>query len=446
LSDRIFSIVAVAGLAVLAFFAGGFVVLAQVFPYPQLRDAYVAGKALIAQRSEAASAYATDLWREARTDARGVTVHDATRTQPGYTLYSSGHDQRAYLIALDGRVLHEWHMPYSEVWDETAAPREPVPDDHTYFRQLQLFPNGDLLVVYDGVGDTPHGYGLVRLDRDSQVLWKYLQRAHHAFDVAPDGRVYTLTHEITSDVFEPRTNLGPPRIDDFVVELSADGTELRKLRLLETLAQSDYLRMLDTLPGYLGESGDYLHTNDIVYVDAETAAHFEFLQPGQVLVSMREPGALAAVDLDHGRVTWAIRGAWVGQHDPDLLPNGRILLFDNNGDFGPSGRSQILELDPRNQHIVWRYRGDAQRPLESVIRSDQQRLPNGNTLISESDGGRILEVAADGAIVWEFVNPIRGGPTNALIPVIDGAQRIDPAQLEPGFRQTLEAALRRSSA
>ena len=32
---------------------------------------------------------------------------------------------------------------------------------------------------------------------------------------------------------------------------------------------------------------------------------------------------------------------------------------------------------------------------------------NGNTLISESTAGRILEVTPEGSVVWEYVNPLR---------------------------------------
>ena len=36
-----------------------------------------------------------------------------------------------------------------------------------------------------------------------------------------------------------------------------------------------------------------------------------------------------------------------------------------------------------------------------------QRLPNGNTLIAESDRGRAFEVTAEGEIVWQWLNPAR---------------------------------------
>jgi hypothetical protein len=71
------------------------------------------------------------------------------------------------------------------------------------------------------------------------------------------------------------------------------------------------------------------------------------------------------------------------------------------------------------------------------VRASQQRLPNGNTLITEETGGRIFEVTPDREIVWEFVNPVRaegraeGG--GDMIPIVSWAQRIDPASLDPGF-------------
>ena len=34
-----------------------------------------------------------------------------------------------------------------------------------------------------------------------------------------------------------------------------------------------------------------------------------------------------------------------------------------------------------------------------------QRQPNGNTLMVESDNGRLVEATRDGRIVWEFINP-----------------------------------------
>jgi hypothetical protein len=74
--------------------------------------------------------------------------------------------------------------------------------------------------------------------------------------------------------------------------------------------------------------------------------------------------------------------------------------------------------------IAWQYRGNDGSPLDSVIRSYATRLANGNTLVTESNGGRILEVTPEGETVWEFVNPVRGGP-DGKIPIICKAYRLD---------------------
>jgi hypothetical protein len=438
--DQVSRAIFVFCVAFLSFVAGAFVMLGEVYPAPFFRTAYLAGSALVRQRTAFDDPSTTTLWQEARTAARGVTVYDPEKAHNGYTLYTSGHDNKAFLITMDGAVVHEWFRPYSQVWDASAAVKKPVPDAQTYFRKAKLFPNGDLLVVYDGVGDTPHGYGLVKLDRHSQVVWKYLQRVHHDVDVAPDGTIYTLTHEIRTNTYPSHAHLKPPRIDDFLVQLAADGKELCKMSLLDRFIESPYRRMLDLLPWYLAASGDYLHTNTVTYIDTETAQHFAFAQAGQVLLSMREPGVLAVLDPQTERVVWAIRGPWVGQHDPDLLPNGHILLFDNNGYYGVNnqGRSRVIEFNPHTYEIVWEYTGDHHKPLDSAIRSEQERLPNGNTLITESDGGRLIEVTPNGEIVWEYVNPVSGGARDNLIPIVSWGKRIDPQWLEDAFRDQLQ--------
>ncbi|NJM92817.1 MAG: hypothetical protein HC861_09515, partial [Rhodospirillaceae bacterium] len=117
---------------------------------------------------------------------------------------------------------------------------------------------------------------------------------------------------------------------------------------------------------------------------------------------------------------------WARQHDAQILPAGTLLLFDNEGQQRRPWRSRVLELDPVTSHIVWSYAGRADEPLESLSRSSQTRLANGNTLIVESMAGRVIEVAPNGDTVWEFVNPVRGGEGDRRIPIIFWVQRIDP--------------------
>jgi hypothetical protein len=209
---------------------------------------------------------------------------------------------------------------------------------------------------------------------------------------------------------------------------------LKKVSVLDALIASPYARMVNMVAWYT--EGDYTHTNAIDLVDEQAAARISGVRGNQVLLSMRELGAIGLLDLDREVFTWALRGPWVGQHDPDLLPNGNMLLFDNYGHYGPGGISRVIEFDPKTLELVWSYTGDATRPFESKLRSGQERLANGNTLVTESDGGRLFEVTRDGAIVWEYINPIRGGAADEFIPVVSWGQRIDPAKLDRRFLES----------
>ena len=428
----------------LCFVVGAWVVLAKVFPYQHLSEAYEGGRALLEKETRYRDPYQTDFWKPARTAATGVTRHDPARAQPGLTLYTSGQEARAYLVAMDGEVVHEWQLPFSAVWDESSPVKDPQPDSFIYWRKAHLYPNGDLLAVYVAAGDSPWGYGLVRIDKDSKLIWKYLGQTHHDVDVGDDGRIYALTHEIRSNEYQDFPQLAVPRIDDFAVVLSADGEELQKVSITDGLINSPYARLLTRVVWYT--KGDYLHTNGIDVLEPGDTAKLPVAKPGQVLLSFREIDTIAVLDLDEERIVWAVRGPWLAQHDPDILPDGNILLFDNLGNFlnadgadaeDGGGRSRILEFDPSTMAIMWQYAGTVEEPFDSDVRASQERLPNGNTLITEETGGRILEVTPDHEIVWEFVNPVRaegrGDDGGDLIPIVSWAQRIDPASLDPGF-------------
>lgn len=429
--DRIYYPAFIAAIAFLAFVLGAFVILSQVFPYSYLNQAYRGAVAVFDQRTQFATPYMTDLWRPARTEARGVTVYDPALAYDGFTMYTSSHAQKASLVSMDGEVVHEWRLPLRAVWDSDDQGREPRPADFIFWDDVHLFPNGDLIVMYIGLGDTPWGYGLVKMNKDSEVIWTYFDHVHHDLDVGQDGTIYVLTNEIRTDSLEGFEHLRPPRIDDSITVLSPDGQEIKKVSVIDALLRSPYGRMLRTPAWNIKE--DFLHTNSIDLIDQQLAKNLPFAKPGQVLLSLRDIDAIAVLDLDKETVVWALEGPWHRQHDADALPNGNLLLFDNFGHYGLGGMSRVIEIDPSTGEIVWKYTGDDRAFFQSDIRSGQQRLPNGNTLITESDGGRIFEVTRAGEIVWEYVNPVRAGEADELIPVFSRARRLGSDALDPDF-------------
>lgn len=70
----------------------------------------------------------------------------------------------------------------------------------------------------------------------------------------------------------------------------------------------------------------------------------------------------------------------------------------------------MLEINPVTFEKVWEYSNEGGENFRffSYYVSAAQRLPNGNTMITEGADGRIFEVTADGEIVWEFISPYFG--------------------------------------
>src|SRR3546814_19425069 len=98
-------------------------------------------------------------------------------------------------------------------------------------------PNGDLIVQFETYGDTPWGYGRARLDKDSNVVWRYLGRSHHDFDIAEDGRIYTLTPELRKKRYDNVEQIKIPRRDAAITVLSPDGEELKTPFPMDILAK-----------------------------------------------------------------------------------------------------------------------------------------------------------------------------------------------------------------
>ncbi|MDN5871185.1 MAG: arylsulfotransferase family protein [Nitrococcus sp.] len=416
-------------LLVLGYVAGSLTTLADAFPSRYVQHAYRAFNALALRHAYAENPYTSNLWVPARTPQRGVTVYDAERAYTGPTLYATGQGAKAILIDMGGRTLHEWKRPFHDIWDESAAVRNPVPERQIHFRKVLALPNGDLLAIYAGIGDTPWGYGMVKLDWDSNVIWKNLDTFHHDFAVADDGRIYGLTHHFRMRPVKGQGHLKPPLLEDFLVVLSPEGRTLQKISLLDAVQRSRYSRKLWRILHF--SLWDPLHTNDVDVLDRKEAAALRpkvpIAAPGQVLLSFREldGGTIALFDVEKEEIVWALTGSWRSQHDPDILPNGNILIFDNLGDFGSRNASRVIEVDPATGGIVWSYSGAPGHKLFSYWRGVQQRLPNGNTLITESNGARLLEVTPGGDIVWEFINPIRG-KDGAVVPVVVSGTRLNP--------------------
>ena len=338
---------------------------------------------------------------EVASQKSGVTVNSPA-AHAGLNLYTSGHAPEATLMDMNGTVLHRWAKSYAEVF---GAPKKDASEFH-WWRRAHLLDDGSLLAVFEGKG-------LVKLDRNSEVVWRHKGRQHHDIEVLDDGTIVTLTRR-------PRSHGGTWRADDHITWLSSEGEVLRELSLLDVVDKTD-------LTEHYVDDPDVLHTNSIRVLD-DSVDHPAF-RAGNMLLSFRHLDAVAVLDPDSEELVWIARGDTIGQHDPSVIGPHTLLVYDNRGPRWNYKKttvreSRVVELDVRDQSIGRSYSGSTETPFFSATCGAAQRLPNGNTLITETDRGRAFEVDRTGAIVWEFVSPHRAESDPTLIATLQEVERL----------------------
>ena len=217
---------------------------------------------------------------------------------------------------------------------------------------LWVLPNGNLLFVT--------GHGVKEVDRDKKVV----------FDYQSKSEIYACQRLPNGNTFIGECNAGR------LLEVDPAGKIVKQVRLLPAGADGGhaYMRNARRLP-----NGHYL------------VSHF-----GQQVV--RE------YDAD-GKIVREIRAAG-GPHSAIRLSNGNTLIAC--GDM--VNRAKLIEVD-KNGKTVWQITSDELPGFSLKFMTGLQRLPNGNTVMTNwlghghfGQAPHVIEVTPDKKIVWTFAD------------------------------------------
>lgn len=314
-------------------------------------------------------------------------LENKKQAYPGYNFFTSGHMPAAYLMDMQGNILHTWKKSCSQLWDDCP----PTPESR-FFRRAKLLDNASILAIFNGIG-------LAKLGRESKTIWKVRAGIHHDLDIAED-KIYTLTSEIPATTDKPKI---PQDLlqDDYILILSKDGEILGKHSLLKLYRNSDYQHIIDAK-----KHPETFHTNSIRVLDGTLENKSPHFKKGNLLLSHRNIHTIAIADLKQEKIVWANEGAhdksWQRQHEAILLENGRILIFDN---LGKKTFSRVIEYDITNDTITCIHPCQTRDWGYSMALGASQRLPNANTLTTISEQGKAIETTPDEEIVWSYTNP-----------------------------------------
>lgn len=382
----------------------------------------------------------------------GTTIYQPDRTYDGYTLIGmswwGGH---TYLIDMNGNVVKEWQglightaylLPGGHVIGQTGGPKK------AYLQQRDW--DGDVVWSFEDA------YMSHDMNREGFPAGYYSPEA----DPMVTGGRTLLNAQFPAPKGErirPEITRKAPAQGQYILEIDWDGEVLWEWNL------NDYVEDLELSPGAresmqerpsmhfinngLLNAVDWAHVNAMAWLGPNKwyDAGDERFHPENVIWSSRNTSIIAITSRKTGEIVWQIGpdytktealralGPILGSHGIHMIPRGlrgagNLLVFDNGApsiygspnqisrdgrDTTTRGYSRVLEIDPTTLEVVWIYTAEAaghahrrnRHQFYSPFQSNAQRLPNGNTLVTEAVHGRVFELTEDLSIVWEFVEP-----------------------------------------
>ena len=391
----------------------------------------------------------------------GVTIYVPEKCWNGFTILSTDEGR---LVDMNGNLAHLWkgvlHHP-NKVYAGGYLVASTASWKHGRQDAIQIQVrdfNDKVIWKFDRwqEGKANAGEG---------TMW--LSRQHHDLQIKgnpvgyyipnlnnPDFSKETLLALAHYNVKNEKINKNVRLIDDVVYEVDmATGKIVWTWKASEHLDEMGFddaaLKAMQNFDGKVraeGDGFDWFHQNCVSYLGPNRwfDGGDRRFHPDNIILDSREAGLLAIVDRASGKIVWKAgpyyregedkKLGWIiGPHHTHMIPRGlpgegNILVFDNGGQSGygppndtaPNGigvmrraHSRVIEFNPINKDIVWEYSpntsGKANQKsgfdLYSTNVSSAQRLPNGNTLITEGTRGRVIEVTKDQEIVWEYISP-----------------------------------------
>jgi len=336
----------------------------------------------------------------------GINIYKSDKCWKGFTMvpYEEG---MILIIDMEGNVVHHWN-----VGTERA----------------RLLKNGNVVVM--------QGPKIVEYDWDGNVVWEFELPGgppteegyptpgviHHDLQRLSNGHTIFIVHEKVPEEFK-KVITDPDKqssgiIGDCFMEVNKD-----KEIVWQWHSHKRWdLNKNTGIPISSNGKFDWTHSNTVGVLPENHwyDEGFEEFKPGNVMVCSRNLDEIYIIDKETKDIVWRYSGEYLGgisrAHEPIMIKKGlpgagNILIFDNGmerylhvreGEKPVEEATVVLEINPVSKKIVWLYQDE---DFYSSIQGTQQRLPNGNTFISESTQGRLFEVTRNWEIIWQYVMP-----------------------------------------
>jgi hypothetical protein len=330
----------------------------------------------------------------AKYEGEGVVIYEPQQVFPGVTLIAGpwkdmdGQNVGIRLIDMRGNILHQWRINVKDIRE-----LDKVMYDEPYVHGALLLPGGDVIFNLEYTI-------LVRMNAQSEVVWKLKYPTHHSVFQEYDGSIWVCGVKWHGYPIEEFPGLKPPFWEDTILKVSLDGVIEREISMLRIIYESGYYNLLFATNQ---RTGDILHLNDVEVLNQQKACAFDLFEAGDIMISMRHINTIFVIDGETERIKWSLTHPFIAQHDPDFTEDGYITVFDNHLDI--LGGSRILRIEPSTREVETLYGHKEHQDFFTLRCGKHQHLPNGNMLITESWTGRVFEVTKNSEVVWSWITP-----------------------------------------
>ncbi|MFZ5813657.1 MAG: aryl-sulfate sulfotransferase [Thermodesulfobacteriota bacterium] len=406
------------------------------------------------------------------------------------------------LIDMNGSVVRQWkdigkedHPPKILKGGYIAGTHRPSPEKKGRIWGLE---DSSDLVVADFNGKIVRTIPKAGMHHDFQFEGNPV--GYYVPDMPLDnykGKMLVLSNKIVKD---PRIT-DKDILDDVIYELDSKGQiiwewsgvdHLDEMGFTDDIRKTMFKYPTFSMTRNAGvKAGDWIHVNSASYLGPnkwydEDPRKYAMFNPQNIIVSCRQTNSSFIIDKETGKIVWRIGPLYysdivwefageqypqaykkleqiVGQHHTHMIPKGlpgegNIMIYDNGGygGYGPRNPgahygwsdarrdySRVIEFDPRTLEVKWQHSAKEmgmrnKYQFYSDYVSSAQRLPNGNTLITNGAVGQLQEVTPDHEIVWEYISPYY--TANGKYNLVYRAYRL-PYDYVPQLKKPVEKAV-----
>lgn len=370
--------------------------------------------------------------------AGSVALYESEKIEDSYVLINDAGNNRVYIMEKEkSQILYEWDLP-SGIGNDT-----------------ELLEDGTLVAAL--MTDKPSfvfgGYGgrIIKMAPTGEIVWDFsladeVNLAHHDIEVLPNGNVLALVwvKKEGEDLLNNGFNGEDEAVySEKIIEINPDNNEViwewnlwdHLIQDVDPAAQNfgvieDHPERINlNYQDHLKEgsyNGDIFHANgmeydeerDVIFLtvnyfsevwvidhstttsQARTGAGGEYGKGGDLIYRFGNPAAYNNTEGER---------MFYHNHHPNLVQGTDHFLIFSNGIPAVDPHSivyelrlpEVFDLKPQNDNeleVIWSF---SHEDLFSAKVSGAQRLPNGNTLITEGTYG-LWEVTGSGEIVWKF--------------------------------------------